>query len=70
MPARATLNIVEQHIREAESHIARQHQIIAELQKGGCPTVAAESLLEVFRKTLASHKEHADRLRRQLQLKL
>lgn len=70
MPARATLKMVEQHICEAESHIARQHQIIAELQRDGCPTVAAESLLEVFQQTLVSHKDHADRLRRQLQLKL
>ena len=62
--------MVEQHIREAETHIARQHQIIAELQRDGCPTVAAESLLQVFQQTLVSHKDHADRLRRQLQLKL
>lgn len=68
--AKATLEMVEQHIREAEAHIVRQREIIAELQRDGCPTVAAESLLDVFRQTLASHEAHADLLRRQLQLKL
>lgn len=63
MLGETTLQMVERHIREGEAHVVRQMEIIEELRRDGHPTLAAESLLQVFLQTLASHKMHAEQLR-------
>jgi hypothetical protein len=61
----AEIEMGKRHIREGEEHIARQEQIVGELRRDGHPTAEAESLLKVFRETLASHKDHMELLRRE-----
>ena len=67
MTGESTLEMVERHVQEAMAHIARQKEIIEELQRDGHPLAAAESLLRVFEETLRTHLVHAARLRREAQ---
>jgi hypothetical protein len=65
MAGETALELVEQHIRESEAHIARQKEVIEELRRDGEPTEAAESLLRIFEETLAAQQRRADQLRLQ-----
>lgn len=60
----ANLEMAFRHVREAEQHVARQKAIIAELRRDGHSTKQAEDILEIFKSTLATHRES---LRRRLQ---
>ena len=63
MAGETTLEMVMQHIRESEGHIARQKAIIEELRRDNQPTEAAASLLRIFEETLAAHQRRAEQLR-------
>jgi len=65
MAGETAVELVEQHIRESEAHIARQKEVIKDLRRDGEPTEAAESLLRIFEETLAAQQRRADQLRLQ-----
>jgi len=69
MAGETALQLVEQHIRESEGHIARQKEVIEELRRDDEPTEAAESLLRIFEETLAAQQRRADQLRLQPRLR-
>ena len=50
----------ERHVREGEGRIARQHEIIAELDRDGHAPMAAEArqLLATLQQTLDLAREH------------
>lgn len=54
--------MVIRHVRQGESHVSRQLEIIAEMQFRKQPTELAESLLLSFGATLKAHKDHLERL--------
>jgi len=60
--ALATLRRAEDHIAEAEAHIRRQREIVADLERDGHDTALAKDLLEIFEGTLANHIRLRDRL--------
>lgn len=49
--------MARRHVREAESHIARQKEIIETLRRDGHPTLEAEELLKTMYETLWSHQD-------------
>ncbi|MBV9198564.1 MAG: hypothetical protein JO320_04565 [Alphaproteobacteria bacterium] len=57
----------ERHVREAEERIARQHEIIAELDRDGHQRMAAKArqLLAAFQQTLDLAHHHVRRERRE-----
>lgn len=52
------LDLVRQHIAEGEARIARQAILIACFKEHGLDTTEAETLLKVFRDSLALMREH------------
>lgn len=56
------LRQAEQHIAEGEIIIVRQTELIADLEGKGSDARAAWALLEQFQEALAEHKAHRDRL--------
>lgn len=56
--------VVRGHIRDGEVIVARQRRLIESLQAAGLDTELAMKLLAQFEATLASHREHLDRLTR------
>jgi predicted DsbA family dithiol-disulfide isomerase len=52
------LNLVRQHIAEGEARIARQAILIARFREHGLDTTEAETLVTVFRDSLALMREH------------
>ena len=59
---RAVLQIARRHVRMAEGHISRQHEIIATFPDGSKLRAKAEDLLGEFENTLQEHKAHLARL--------
>jgi hypothetical protein len=64
--------MLEQHLPQAEGHItlgkghiARQHEIIAELERDGHDTTEAKRLLAIFEET-KMHLADRDRIRQEL----
>lgn len=57
------LALADEHVALAMQHIARQKELIGELERDGHPIGLAEELLKLFEDTLASHIRHRDRLR-------
>ena len=57
----------ERHVREAEERIARQQEIIAELDRDGHERTAAQArqLLTAFEQTLDLAHDHVRRQRRE-----
>jgi hypothetical protein len=53
-------------IAKGERHIARQKQLIAELERDGHDSQTARELLAQFESVQALHIEHGDRLCREL----
>jgi hypothetical protein len=62
------LAMAEGHVIQGESHIARQKEIVAELERDGRVEAAetARELLATFELTQKSHVEDRDRLRAKL----
>ena len=60
------LRVVDGHVALGLRHIAKQREIIEKLRLRRCCTDEAESLLELFKGTQASHIAHRDRLRIEL----
>ena len=65
--------IIEEHLAKAENHIAlgewhiaRQKEIVAELERDGHDPTEAVKLLSLFESTIALHVADRDRLRTQL----
>jgi hypothetical protein len=56
----------EWHIVEAEKRVARQREIVAELERDGHRATAARGLLAAFERLLAMHLADRQRLRREL----
>lgn len=62
------LAMTEQHIAEGRKTIARQEQLVADLDRDGHDTTMALALLRQFQVTMAAHIDHRDRLRAELGL--
>ncbi len=58
---------VERHVELGERHLARQRELIAQLERDGRDTRQAKALLRAFEETQALHIQHWDRLKRRLQ---
>jgi uncharacterized coiled-coil protein SlyX len=56
----------EWRIVEAEKRVARQREIVAELERDGRRATAARGLLAAFERLLAMHLADRQRLRREL----
>ena len=53
---KAELEMAERHICESEARVTRQREIVEKLRRDGHSTHAAEALLAIFEKALASHR--------------
>ena len=67
------LRIIREHLTEAERHLAlsdrhivRQIEIIDELERDGHPTTLALDVLATFRALHATHLNHRDTIRKEL----
>jgi hypothetical protein len=56
----------ERHVVEAEKRVARQREIVADLERNGHRATAARGLLAAFERLLAMHLADRERLRREL----
>jgi hypothetical protein len=56
----------EHHVAEGRRHLARQEELIAELDRDGHDTTEARKLLATLRATQALHQEDVERLLGQL----
>ena len=56
------LEMVQRHVRQGERHVARQLEIIADMQFRKQPTGSAENLLFNFDRSLRAHKAHLEQL--------
>jgi antitoxin (DNA-binding transcriptional repressor) of toxin-antitoxin stability system len=63
---RELLAMTEGHVARGERHIARQHEIIAELTRDGHDITRAEALLAAFEQTQRLHVADRDRLKKEL----
>jgi hypothetical protein len=54
--------MAQRHVAQAKSTIARQHEIIDELERDGHDTVMAKNLLATYEHTLKIAQLHVDRL--------
>jgi hypothetical protein len=59
---------IEWHVIEAEKRVARQREIIAELERDGRRTTVARGLLAAYERLLAMHLADRQQLRKQLGL--
>lgn len=62
----AHLAQAERHVALSDKHIARQIEIIDELERAGGSTVLALDLLATYRLLRALHVEHRNVIRREL----
>jgi hemerythrin len=53
----------DRHVAEGEQHVARQREMVAELERDGHDAKAARELLRQFEQTLAMHVADRDRWR-------
>ena len=58
----------ERHVEEGERHVARQSQLVAELERDGRASQEARALLRQYEAWLALHLADRDRLRAELGL--
>lgn len=56
----------ERHLALSDLHIARQIQIVDELERDGHPTALALDLLATYRAVHATHLIHRDTIRKEL----
>jgi hypothetical protein len=57
---------IEWHIVEAEKRVARQREIVSELERAGRRATAARGLLAAFETLLSMHLADRQRVRREL----
>jgi hypothetical protein len=62
MMARRHLAQAQRAVALGRSHIARQSEIVAELERGGHDARTAKQLLATFRDLQVQHEAHRDRL--------
>ena len=60
------LELANRHVADGEKHVARQKQILAELEREGHDPEQARELLAVFEETLAIYVADRERLEREL----
>jgi hypothetical protein len=60
--AETELQMVQRHVAQGERHLVQQEGLFTRLRLGGLPTDVAQELLTSFRTTLASHREHLNRI--------
>ena len=60
------LSQAEHHAAEGKRHLARQEELIAELDRDGLDTAEAFKVLAALRETQALHEQDVDRLRGEL----
>jgi hypothetical protein len=60
------LALAERHVAEGEHRVARQRELVAELERAEHDVADARGLLSQFEELLAMHVEHRDRLRSEL----
>ena len=60
------LRLAEKHIAEGTEHVERQRQIVDELVRNGKDPRRSMDLLTLFEETLAGHTEERDRLQDEL----
>ena len=56
------LEMVQRHVQQAERHVSRQLEIIAEIRLREQSTVLAERLLLNFEAALLAHRDHLSKL--------
>lgn len=61
-PEETEIDMVRRHLRDGAIHVARQHQLIAQMRAQGQPTSLAEELLAHFEQIMILHEEHLARL--------
>ncbi|WFU24998.1 hypothetical protein QA649_01750 [Bradyrhizobium sp. CB1717] len=64
--ARRHLSEAERHVALSEGHVARQLAIVEGLERAGHPIGLASDVLDTFRMLLASHIDHRDLIRREI----
>ncbi|MDA9436250.1 hypothetical protein [Bradyrhizobium sp. CCBAU 51627] len=64
--ARRHLLEAERHVALSEGHVARQLAIVKRLESAGHPIGLACDVLDTFRMLLASHIDHRDLIRREI----
>jgi hypothetical protein len=52
------LKMATRHVALGERHVADQEKLVAKMTAEGLDTAVAEDLLEEFRQTLDSHRQH------------
>jgi hypothetical protein len=57
---------VRRHVAEADRHIARQRDVIAQRERDGHDTSAAKKLLDRFEELYRMHVDGRDRLEKEL----
>lgn len=63
-PLEKPLEIARRHVVEAEAGVARQRELVAELERQGHDSTQAQAVLHLFEHTLRfMHEDLADRLR-------
>lgn len=62
MEGETRVQIAERHVRQAETHVARQKQMIERLRRRNRSTVDDEKLLQIFQETLKVHQDDLERL--------
>ena len=60
------LEQAERHVALGEQHLARQRQIVADLERDGHDTTTAVELLREFERSQAGHIEDRDHIRAEL----
>ena len=54
------------HVVLGEKHIARQHEIISELERDGHDSLTARDLLDTLKSMQLEHVAHRDRLEKEI----
>ncbi|RXG96042.1 hypothetical protein [Bradyrhizobium vignae] len=67
MMARRHLVEAERHVALSEGHVAGQLAIVEGLERAGHPARLANNVLDTFRMLLATHIDHRDLIRREIE---
>lgn len=57
-PSESEMALVEQHVLDAEIHVARQLELLNRLPELGAPAEQAEQVLTTFEDQLVLHRQH------------
>jgi len=56
----------ERHVAEGRAHVARQREIVLQLERDGHDTTEARKLLDTFEVTQRAHEEHLANIKAKL----